>query len=104
MTDSSGCYEYLSVYKNLEYFAKLLKVSKERITEVLCQVGLAEHSRKLAGKLSKGQRQRLVLASRFAQTEGFVFFDEPTSGLDPSTAQEIHKMLLQLKREGMAIF
>ena len=67
-------------------------------------MGLAEHSRKLAGKLSKGQRQRLVLARAVLHKPKVCFLDEPTSGLDPSTAQEIHKMLLQLKREGMAIF
>ena len=33
-----------------------------------------------------------------------LFLDEPTSGLDPSTAMEIHKLLKQLKEEGMAIF
>ena len=30
--------------------------------------------------------------------------DEPTSGLDPSTAQEIHKLLLELREQGMSIF
>src|SRR5699024_2629187 len=33
-----------------------------------------------------------------------LFLDEPTSGLDPSTALEIHRMLLEMKEEGMAIF
>ena len=51
VTDSSGIYEYLTVWQNLEYFAKILKVSKERIHEVLHQVGLYEHRKKPAGKL-----------------------------------------------------
>lgn len=104
VTDSSGIYEYLSVYQNLEYFAKILKVEKERIKEVLKQVGLYEHRKKLAGKLSKGQTQRLVLARAVLHKPKVLFLDEPTSGLDPSTALEIHKMLLQMRNEGMAIF
>lgn len=104
VTDSSGIYEYLSVYKNLEYFSKILNVKKEKITEVLKQVGLSEHSKKLAGKLSKGQTQRLILARAVLHNPKVLFLDEPTSGLDPSTALEIHKMLLQLKNNGMAIF
>ena len=104
VTDASGIYDYLTVWQNLEYFAQILKVRKERIDEVLKQVGLYEHRKKKAGKLSKGQTQRLVLARAVLHNPKVLFLDEPTSGLDPSTAQEIHKMLLKLKADGMAIF
>ena len=104
VTDNSGIYEYLTVYKNLEYFAKILRVKKDRIDEVLRQVGLYEQKNKPAGKLSKGQTQRLVLARAVLHSPRVLFLDEPTSGLDPSTALEIHRMLLEMKEEGMAIF
>ncbi len=104
VTDASGVYEYLSVYQNLEYFAKILSVDASRIDEVLKQVDLYDHRKKLASKLSKGQTQRLVLARAVLHKPKILFLDEPTSGLDPSTAMEIHKMLFQLKEEGMAIF
>lgn len=104
VTDNSGIYEYLTVYQNLKYFARILKVSEDRIREVLKQVGLDQHQKKAAGKLSRGQKQRLVLARAVLHKPEVLFLDEPTSGLDPSTALEIHKMLMQLKEEGMAIF
>ena len=104
VTDNSGVYDYLSVYQNLKYFARILRVKDSRIEEVLQQVGLSEHQKKPAGKLSKGQLQRLVVARAVLHRPKVLFLDEPTSGLDPSTALEIHKMLFQLKEEGMAIF
>lgn len=104
VTDQSGIYERLSVYDNLKYFAKILKVDAKHIDELLDRVGLLEHKKKPAGKLSKGQTQRLVLARSILHTPRVLFLDEPTSGLDPSTALSIHKLLLELKNEGMAIF
>lgn len=104
VTDSSGVYERMSVYDNLLYFAKLLNVKKERIDALLTQVGMLEHKKKLAGKLSKGQMQRLILARAILHEPKVLFLDEPTSGLDPSTALAIHSLLLDLKEQGMAIF
>lgn len=104
VTDQSGIYERLSVYDNMKYFAKILKVDLKRIDELLNIVGLSDHKKKPAGKLSKGQTQRLVLARAVLHKPQILFLDEPTSGLDPSTALSIHRLLLQLKNDGMSIF
>lgn len=104
VTDSSGIYERMSVYDNLKYFARLLNAPIENINPLLKRIGLYEHRKKTAGKLSKGQTQRLVIARAVLHKPKVLFLDEPTSGLDPSTALEIHRMLLEMKEEGMAIF
>ena len=94
----------MTVYDNLKYFARLLNVPLDRIDPMLKRIGLYEHRKKPAGKLSKGQTQRLILARAILHRPKVLFLDEPTSGLDPSTALEIHSLLLELKKEGMAIF
>ncbi len=104
VADNSGIYEKIPVWQNLSIFAKIWNVPKERITEVLQQVGLYEYRKKYAGKLSKGQMQRLVLARAVLHKPRILFLDEPTSGLDPATAVSIHRMLLDLKKDGMSIF
>lgn len=104
VTDNSGLYEKLSVYDNLHYFAKLLNVETKRIDQVLQRVGLLEDKKKPTGKLSKGMKQRLVLARAILHQPRMLFLDEPTSGLDPSTASEIHELLLELRDQGTAIF
>lgn len=104
VTDSSGVYERMSVYDNLKLFAKILNVPLQNIDTLLKRVGLYEHRKKPAGKLSKGQTQRLILSRAILHKPKILFLDEPTSGLDPTTALEIHRLLIQLKEEGMAVF
>lgn len=94
----------MSVYDNLKYFAKILNVEYGRIDMLLKRMGLYEHRKKSASKLSRGQTQRLILARAVLHKPKILFLDEPTSGLDPSTALQIHKILMELKNEGMAIF
>ena len=104
VTDSSGVYARMTLYDNLKYFARILNVPSENIDLLLKRIGLYEHRKKMAGKLSKGQRQRLILARAILHRPKVLFLDEPTNGLDPSASNEIHKLLMELKNEGMAIF
>jgi ABC-2 type transport system ATP-binding protein len=101
--DNSGIYERLTCYDNIVLFAKFNSVKKDNVTKVLERVGLRDVKAN-AGRLSKGMKQRLILARALLHHPKLLFLDEPTSGLDPATAGEIHKLLLELKEEGTTIF
>lgn len=101
--DDSGVYERLSCYDNLKLFAAIHKVKKERIYEVLEEVGLSDASKVPVQKLSKGMKQRLILARAILPMPELMFLDEPTSGLDPATARQIHGLILKLKEKKKTI-
>ncbi|WP_125763393.1 ABC transporter ATP-binding protein [Companilactobacillus hulinensis] len=104
VSHNSGLYDKLSVYKNLEIFTRILNVPKARINKILKQVGLLSDRKKIAGKLSQGMRQRLILARAVLHQPKVLFLDEPTSGLDPSTQIEIHRLIMELRDNGTAVF
>lgn len=81
-----------------------MNVDPNRIDELLKKVGLYENKKQDAGKLSKGQKQRLIIARSILHSPKILFLDEPTSGLDPKTANSIQNLLFELRKEGMAIF
>lgn len=104
LTDTSGVYERLSVWENLELFANIYGVDKKNIDEVLERLELIKDKKTLAKKLSKGMRQRLILARSVLHKPQLLFLDEPTSSLDPGVSQEVHKYLKELNKNGTTIF
>lgn len=101
--DEAGLFERLTCRQNLEIFRKIYSIDKDEVDAVLHKVGLYESSNVAVDKLSKGMKQRLVLARAIMHKPSLLFLDEPTSGLDPSTSQLIHKLLLELKQKGTTI-
>ena len=104
MMDQFGVYERLSCIDNLKVFADIYGVPHGRIKSTLEQVGLGDAGAKSASTLSKGMRVRLSLARVFMHSPKLIFLDEPTSGLDPQTMRQIHKIILEKKKEGCTIF
>ena len=104
MMDQFGVYERLSCYDNLKVFADIYGIKKEKIMETLEMVGLKDDAKTSASNLSKGMRARLCLASVFMHSPKLIFLDEPTSGLDPQTMRQIHKLILDKKKQGCTIF
>lgn len=104
VTDNCGLYDRLSCYENLKIFAGIKGVREERIEEVLKQVLLWEDRKVTVSRLSKGMRQRLLIARAVLHRPKLLFLDEPTSALDPTTAAAVHELLEALRREGITIF
>ncbi len=104
MLDNTGVYERLSCYDNLLLFARIYGLSVEKPKEALKRVGLWETKNRPVQKLSKGMKQRLVLARAMMNEPEILFLDEPTSGLDPANAREIHKLIQKQKEKGTTVF
>lgn len=104
LTDNSTLYERLSVYQNLLLYCKLYEVSASRIDEVLEDVNLLGDKKTIVQKLSKGMKQRVVLARAFLHKPKILFLDEPTSALDPVNTKHIYKGLRKLNEQGTTIF
>jgi ABC-2 type transport system ATP-binding protein len=94
---------YLEMYvkEYLNFIAKIYKLNniKERVDEVIQQVGLQKEQHKVIGALSKGYRQRVGLAQAIIHDPEVLILDEPTSGLDPNQLDEIRGLIKKIGRE-----
>lgn len=99
----------LSAVENLRLFTALhglpAREARARVDEVLDIVGLRDSARLLAGQLSSGLRQRLLVARALLPRPRLLLLDEPTRSLDPLTARELRRFLRDelVGRLGMTI-
>jgi putative ABC transport system ATP-binding protein len=77
--------------------------SRERALNLLEQVGLSEHARKLPAQISGGQQQRVAIARALANDPTVIVADEPTGRLDSLTAEIIFEIFQNLVSQGKTI-
>ncbi|GHM98706.1 phosphonate ABC transporter ATP-binding protein [Cytophagales bacterium WSM2-2] len=76
---------------------------KNRLAEVLMQVGLGSVEKKMPHQLSGGEQQRVVIARALINEPVILIADEPTGNLDPEVSNGILKVFQQINRSGTAI-
>jgi ABC-2 type transport system ATP-binding protein len=101
-------YEDLTVSENLRFFAEVRGLRPQewqtRSQEILTFVGLYEYSRRLAGQLSGGMKQKLGLAAALVHRPRVLLLDEPTTGVDPVTRQDFWQLIIRLAaQDGIAV-
>ena len=97
-----------TVEKNLEFVLhatgwKGKKLIKNRIDEVLMQVGMHTKAYKMPHQLSGGEQQRVVIARALLNSPALILADEPTGNLDPETGSQIVALLHEIAEKGTAV-
>lgn len=105
MPDFCPVYDQLTATEFLDHFARAYAVSDrpKRIRECLDLTWLTEKRDALCEQLSRGMKQRLVLAKTLLPDPRVLLLDEPASGLDPLGRIELRKLLLQLREIGKTV-
>ncbi len=79
------------------------KKAKDRITEVLELVGMADYRKKSIGMLSGGQLQRVLLARAIVNKPKVIVLDEPNSYLDKDFESQLYPLLQELNKKATLI-
>jgi ABC-2 type transport system ATP-binding protein len=108
MPQRFGLYEDLSVQENLDLYAELqglpLAARPKRYEQLLRMTGLGPFTRRLAGRLSGGMKQKLGLACTLVHPPRLLLLDEPTVGVDPISRRELWRIVHRLvEDEGMSV-
>ncbi|EEV3675517.1 ABC transporter ATP-binding protein/permease [Escherichia coli] len=95
-------YHTLSVYENVDFFARLFghdKAEREvRINELLTSTGLAPFLDRPAGKLSGGMKQKLGLCCALIHDPELLILDEPTTGVDPLSRAQFWDLIDSIRQ------
>ena len=76
---------------------------RDRLEELLAQMGLETVRQSKAYMLSGGERRRLEIARSLTLQPSFILLDEPFSGIDPLTVKDLQELIRDLSRSGIGV-
>ncbi|RUL73653.1 ABC transporter ATP-binding protein [Dyella choica] len=107
LPEAAPLWPELTLREHLNAHGRLRGLTGARLKEagdaVLERLELKDMSRRLAGVLSQGQRQRLGLACALLHRPALLVLDEPANALDPVQVVALRKLLRDLAAEGIAV-
>lgn len=103
--DEPRLFDYLTVRQHLAFVARIYGIGPhdDLARQLLDELELADKADKLPGELSRGMKQKLVIACGLLHAPRVLFFDEPLTGLDPLGIRRMKDSIVRRAREGAAI-
>ena len=105
MPDEPHLFDYLTVEEHLRFTARLYQVPDvaRRLPALLGELELAAKAGALPAELSRGMRQKLVIACGLLHDPQVLLFDEPLTGLDPAGIRRMKQTIVERARAGAAV-
>src|SRR5215470_5203844 len=105
MPDEPHLFEYLTVHEHLRLIGRLYGVRdiESRAAALVDELELAGKEHALPGELSRGMRQKVVIACGLVRDATTLLFDEPLTGLDPLGIRRMRETIVSRGRAGAAI-
>ncbi len=103
--DEPRLFEDLTVRDHLAVIARLYGVAdgRQRGVELLARFDLADREDAYPSELSRGMKQKLMIALALLHRPRLLILDEPLTGLDPAAMRRMKRTLQEMAREGMAV-
>lgn len=96
-----------NIYDNLAFILEAIgtpkKIIKQKINDVLTDVGLSHRRYSMPNELSGGEQQRIAIARAMIKEPILILADEPTGNLDPETSEEILELIKNIHKRGTSI-
>jgi ABC-2 type transport system ATP-binding protein len=104
-TDEPRLFDYLTVWQHLVFTARIYQVQGYEAIgrQLLEELEIADKRNALPAELSRGMKQKLVIACGLLHAPKVIYFDEPLTGLDPLGIRRMKDSILKRAREGAAI-
>jgi ABC-2 type transport system ATP-binding protein len=103
VTQAPAVYDDLTVRENVDYFARIVGVGRDRVDAVIDRVALRGQRDQVAATGSGGERARLSLATALLHEPEVLVLDEPTVGLDPILRRELWDFFHELADDGSTL-
>jgi len=107
LPQEASIFRKLSVADNVNAILETVEPNRiarrERLRELLAELGLAEKANRRGDALSGGERRRVEITRALVLDPKFMLLDEPFAGIDPIAVIDIQKIIEQLKIRGIGV-